>query len=198
MSAGEIWRRWTVGPTYVQARYGTARGFVRLAIADLDRRRGTFNVFEDVDWGVVRRLVFVCSGNICRSPYAEARTRAYGWQTASFALRGIGSLPADPAALTAAARRGIDLVPHRSTALKDFRALPGDLLLAMEPWQAWSLCTAFPACQVSLLGLWSRSRRAHLHDPHTLIAAYFDTCFSHIDSATEKLTRLSPGAAGGG
>jgi low molecular weight phosphotyrosine protein phosphatase len=39
---------------------------------------GGLRHFEHVEWNRVTRLVFVCRGNICRSPYAEVRARRLG------------------------------------------------------------------------------------------------------------------------
>ncbi len=56
----------------------------------------------------------------------------------------------------------------------------------MEPWQAEAL-ERLGVGQVTLLGLWSRPERPHLHDPHGLADDYFRTCFRLIDSAVEAM-----------
>lgn len=192
-----LYRRLTTGPAFIQARYGTARGLGRLLLAEGSRRIGRFRDFEKIDWRAVRRLVFVCSGNICRSPYAEARARALGYRAASFALRGDAGLPADAAALAAAKRRDLDLGAHRATNRAGFAVKAGDIMIGMEPWQGEALraLVSNSGCQVTLLGLWSRPRRAHLHDPHTLSPRYFDTCFTSIDSAVQAIAALAQHAA---
>lgn len=190
LGASALYRRATVGPAFVQARFGTARGLARLWLSQLDAVRGRFRHFERVEWSRVRRLVFVCAGNICRSPYAERRVREAGFPTASMGMSGMGGQPADPQALASARLLGLDLGAHVSTNIDDFAPEPGDLLIALEPHQAQALASRFaadPGLQVTLLGLWSRPRRAHLHDPHTLSPAYFRTCFALIDSAVATL-----------
>ena len=190
MAAGTLYRRATTGPAFVQARFGTARGLARLWLSQLDAFRGRFRRFERVEWGRVRRLVFVCAGNICRSPYAERRVRALGFPTASAGLSGTSGQPADPQALAVAGLLGLDLGHHVSRNIDDFAPEPGDLLVALEPRQAQFLAARYaadPAVQVTLLGLWSTPRRAHLHDPHTLSPAYFRTCFALIDGAAATL-----------
>ncbi|HEX9931599.1 MAG TPA: phosphotyrosine protein phosphatase [Allosphingosinicella sp.] len=181
-----LYLRATEGPAFVQARYGSARGLARLWLAKLRPLRR----FEAVDWAAVRRLVFVCTGNICRSPYAEARARAADFPTVSAALRGGSGAPADEAAVAAAAAAGTDLRKHRSTAIGEMEFDAGDLLVAMEPWQAETLAARFggmPEVQVTLLGIWSTPQRPHLHDPHGLSADYFRTCFTLIDSAVDAM-----------
>lgn len=185
-------RRLSDGPAFVQTRYGTARGLTRLMLSRLSHAVGRYRRFEAIDWTRVERLVFVCAGNICRSPYADRKAAQSGFPTAGIAMRGGTGLPADPQARRAALDAGVNLDDHRSLALADFNAAPGDLLVAMEPHQAFGLATHFAAnagVQVTLLGLWSRPPRPHLHDPHSLNAAYFRTCFRTIDSGVETILR---------
>lgn len=188
--AGTAYRRLTDGPPFVQRRFGTARGLARLCLAQARQAMGGLRPFEQPDWARVHRLVFVCAGNICRSPYAHHKARLLGHSAASFALGGISGKPADPQACAAALRRGVDLAAHRSCGIADFTVAEGDLLIAMEPHQARTLARRFgavPGVQVSLLGLWSRPSRPHLHDPYMLAPGYFDTCFAVIDSGLQAI-----------
>jgi protein-tyrosine phosphatase len=172
-------------------RYGTWRGAALLGLSWLDRARGGFRAERTISWGEVRRLVFVCRGNICRSAYAEARARELGLRSASFGLKTSTGGPANEVAMRVAATRHVELSRHRTTDVGDFRLEDGDLLLAMEPrhlnWLRQSFAGSAVSPQVSLLGLWSRPRRPHLHDPHGLSTAYFATCFDFIDSAIETI-----------
>jgi hypothetical protein len=63
----------------------------------------------------------------------------------------------------------------------------GDLLVVMEPRQARRISGLLPpgSCQLTLLGLWSRPPRPHIHDPHTLSEAYWERRFDVIDSAVK-------------
>ena len=69
----------------------------------------------------MKRLLFVCLGNICRSPAADGiardlvKTRGLDWQIDSAGTGGwhAGDSP-DPRMVEAAARRGIDLSPLRA------------------------------------------------------------------------------------
>jgi len=62
---------------------------------------------------------FVCSGNICRSPYAEAAARRCGLTAISCGIATEKGLPADGTAITEAAQRGLDLTSHRTTRWQD-------------------------------------------------------------------------------
>jgi protein-tyrosine phosphatase len=64
-------------------------------------------------------VLFVCSGNLCRSPMAEYLLRSLldrlpRWQAASAGLAAIPGLPASDEAVRVLAESGIDLTPHRS------------------------------------------------------------------------------------
>lgn len=85
-------------------------------------------------------LLFVCTGNTCRSPMAEviARERAaeLGWQAFTVASAGVGAFigsPASGGAVRAAEARGLDLSSHASTLLTSEVADSADLILTMSP-----------------------------------------------------------------
>jgi protein-tyrosine phosphatase len=189
VTSQSLYLRLTTGPAFVQARYGSARGLARLWLASAARHR--VRRYRDIDWRSVERLVFVCTGNICRSPYAQQRAARSGFPAISVALRGSTGDPANEAAVATAWELGIDLSKHRSLTIHDAELTSGDLLVAMEPWQADALFEMEKA-QVTLLGLWSTPQRPHLHDPHKLCRDYFRTCFRLIDSGVEAmLARLA-------
>ncbi|MEE3052471.1 MAG: low molecular weight phosphatase family protein, partial [Planctomycetota bacterium] len=67
-----------------------------------------------------KRVVFICSGNICRSPMAEAMLSAsiekqgLDLEASSAGTLGIEDHAADPDAIKAVGEEGIDLRNHRS------------------------------------------------------------------------------------
>ena len=84
------------------------------------------------------RLLFVCTGNTCRSPMAEALARRAlarrGWTHVDVASAGVAAFPGAPAsegARNAARRRGLDLEEHRSTPLTRDLLERQDVVLAM-------------------------------------------------------------------
>ena len=85
-------------------------------------------------------ILFVCTGNTCRSPLAEGIARdeiaRRGWKHVSVASAGLAARPGDDAsahAVTVAARHGIDLGAHRSRPLTPDLVDWADLVLAMGP-----------------------------------------------------------------
>jgi protein-tyrosine phosphatase len=152
---------------------------------------GPYRKYGRVDWTRVRRIVFVCQGNVCRSPFAHyCYSRLAGpLPVASLGLSTSTGRPADPTAIEVARRFDIDLSSHVAIDLADFEIADGDLLFVMEDRHIGALAPAIAGCdvQVALLGLWHRPRFALLYDPHSLIPDYFFSCFRRIELAVARL-----------
>ena len=85
-------------------------------------------------------LLFVCSGNTCRSPLARAiaerMARERGWNQVRFESAGTSAAAGAPASAQAqevAAEQGLDLTSHRSRALGRDVLDRADLVLVMSP-----------------------------------------------------------------
>ena len=80
-------------------------------------------------------VLFVCKGNICRSPFAELLARQY-WPSAIL-LKSGGYLPKDNRespieAVTAAKNWGVDLAQHRSTILTEDIVRSADVIFVFD------------------------------------------------------------------
>lgn len=181
--------------------FGTLRGLVRTVLAAAMWRCGAYRKYSRVDWAKVKRLVFVCRGNICRSPFAHhlAQASVTAFPIASIGLVASTGRPAFELAIDVAREFSVDLTVHRTTNVSDFEILDGDLFLLMENRHVSALRPYIRGrdVQVALLGLWCRPRFALLYDPYTLPRDYFVTCFSRIDRAVRGLAAeiesVSPG-----
>jgi protein-tyrosine-phosphatase len=85
------------------------------------------------------RVLFVCTGNTCRSPMAEviARRRLAdrGWTQVEVRSAGVGAFEGSPVsggALRTAVRHGLDLSGHEATYLTREVADAADLILTMS------------------------------------------------------------------
>lgn len=103
------------------------------------------------------RLLFVCTGNTCRSPMAEVIARARAVERdldVEVSSAGLMTGPGSPAAEHArrlAAARGLDLATHRSTALSPDLLAMADLVLGMTGRHVDTLRPALPGAEVHLV-----------------------------------------------
>ncbi|NIR42928.1 MAG: low molecular weight protein arginine phosphatase [Gemmatimonadetes bacterium] len=102
-------------------------------------------------------ILFVCSGNTCRSPMAEAIARRAlherGWTHVSVDSAGTGATwgaPATESARQAAAQIGLDLSGHRSQPLTPQLVEGSDIILGMTQTHVDTV-TGLGTAQVSLL-----------------------------------------------
>lgn len=175
----------------IKDRFGSRKGLLRFFYYEMLRLVGKFRAQTRVDFQQVSRLVFVCQGNICRSPLGEAVAKAEGITAISFGLNTRGDAPADPRALAWAATKGLDLHSHRTQRVDQYQPRAGDLLIAMEPKHLKQLQTLFAnqPVQLTLAGLWLPNPFAYLHDPYNTNEVFFDRCEETVFKATAHLCK---------
>jgi protein-tyrosine phosphatase len=109
-----------------------------------------------------QRILTVCTGNICRSPLAEALLRdrlTRAGQSAEVRSAGTGALsghPADPITQELAAEQGISLDEHTAFPITTTLTRWADLILTMEHAHQTRLIELDPTARgkVFLLGHW--------------------------------------------
>ncbi len=180
----------------VSDRFGSLRGAVRLGLSYAEVASGLAPVIPPVA-DDVRRVVFVCHGNICRSAFAEAVAHRAGLSAASFGLSIASGQPAHAPVIALAERSGLDLTQHRTTSVDDFVPEDGDFLLAMEVRQLRRLAANERLAKLprALLGSYAPVPVPHLHDPYGLSEAYMASCLQRIEQAVTRLRQNYPAAA---
>ena len=159
-----------------------------LFMTQLKSSLGFYNRYQQLDWDKVTRLVFVCKGNICRSPYAEMKVRSLGLDAISVGLSTIEGSPANANAIESASYRSIKLDDHRARLANSINITKSDLVICMEPLQLnqFSEINSID-CQLTLLGLFASRKKPVILDPYGRPGSYFDDCFQQIDFALHNL-----------
>ncbi|HEY2910439.1 MAG TPA: Sua5/YciO/YrdC/YwlC family protein [Gemmataceae bacterium] len=113
----------------------------------------------DVQRLTARIVLFVCTGNTCRSPLAEGLARKmlsdrFGCPALELPARGIwvlsagvsayGGAPASPESVDVAAEFGADLLSHRSRPVNPQLLAAADDVIAMTRGHALALAAGFP------------------------------------------------------
>jgi len=142
--------------------------------------------------GTPRRLLVLCTGNVCRSPYLEALLKRAlpDIRIASAGLVGFDR-PVPAAAMSAAASRGIDLSDFRSHALEAHRARSADAVVVMDERQARYLnaYAGIPRGRIIVAGdldpiaTYSRT----ITDPWQQSADVFESTFDRLDRCASTL-----------
>ena len=149
----------------------------------------SYRAAQSIQWHAIARLVFVCHGNICRSPYACARSRDFGIDSISFGLAAEDGALADERASRNALHRGVDLSQHRSARLQAKLLREGDLVVVFEPRQMTQvqLLSVTDLVGITLIGVWSSPIYPHIQDPFGNSDRYFQQCFSTIDRNLDEI-----------
>jgi protein-tyrosine phosphatase len=108
---------------------------------------------------IINRIMTVCTGNICRSPLAEAELRKHLPEKITVCSSGLSAVVGAPASKTVqklAQERGLDLSGHKGTQITEPMALKSNLILVMTCGHKKELLHRFPTTRgrVFLLGQW--------------------------------------------
>ncbi len=137
----------------------------------------------------MKTIVFVCTGNTCRSPMAEGMFRvlakAYGLRDldcTSCGLSAFTGMPATEYAVKAAAEYGADISAHRSRPVTEYLLAEGDLFICMTKTHADILSPYLPAEKLCVLG-------GGIPDPFGGTEDDYRACAAAIHAALEEWVR---------
>ncbi len=108
------------------------------------------------------KLLYLCTGNSCRSQMAEGWTRHLRGEIIDACSAGIETHGLNPHAVKVMAEAGVDITSQRSQDIREFKACPLDVVITVCS-HAHESCPAFPG----------RTRVMHVgfEDPPRLAAA---------------------------
>ncbi len=172
---------------YIANEFGSKKGLLRYVLFGIKKSFGNFSSATSLDQSNIERLVFVCSGNICRSPFGEAVSLSENFPAVSYGLHCRGNDPAFDKTLHFSETLGYDLTAHRSQNIADYVPLDSDLLIVMEPAHLLELNKLFPNTKKVLIGMLAKNKTVYLHDPYNTNDYFFIKCLRNIEVATKRL-----------
>lgn len=157
----------------------------------------------------VKSILFVCKGNICRSPFSEyiGNKIALERSLKSVVSRSAGlqvpiSLSSPHEVLEVAEKFGVNLDAHKSIGITKILAESSDIIIAMESWQVIRLREMFPMYgdRIFLLPLFEKKAngwrwsydRYNISDPYGKSLPYFQECFHRIEKCIIELFSRFP------
>lgn len=138
---------------------------------------------------MIKSILVVCVGNICRSPTAEALFKAKladkGIKVSSAGLGALVDKPVDATATEVLTANGYGLADHKARQLTSSMLREAELILAMEARHVQSIHAMAPESRgkTLLIGKWLEGRE--IPDPYRQQLPAFEHVYRMLDKATD-------------
>lgn len=144
---------------------------------------------------MIKTILVVCTGNICRSPAAAAlladRLGGRNIQVHSAGLSPLTGRPVDPPVLDLMGQKGYNLSAHRARPLDAGLVREADLILVMEAWQQKAIegLSLSARGKVHLLGKWGGFE---IEDPYGRDATVLAEAMARVErGVADWVTRVT-------
>ncbi|MDN3648155.1 low molecular weight phosphatase family protein [Reinekea marina] len=159
---------------FINDHFGSKKGLLKLCYHNVLAAFGCYRKYSIENLSIVpERYVFVCAGNICRSPLGEVVAKSMGMQAISFGLDTRGGDKADPRAIEYAETLNLSLAEHITTKTESYNPQPGDVIVAMEPKHIAMYKNTNLKQPIILLGMHGKGKKPFIHDPYCTTDLYF-------------------------
>jgi protein-tyrosine phosphatase len=149
-----------------------------------------------LDGNVINKVLFVCIGNICRSPMAEGLFKQ-ALQDKAVCSAGISAMvgePADPMSIQLMWEHGIDISEHRARSLAGWMISETDLIVTMDQDQKRFIEQRYPTSRGKVIRI-GEAGKYDVQDPYRREPSAFRDSFNlivrGIDDLVEHIAQSS-------